>query len=105
MSLKNWTAKERPGQWPLPGVRVVLEPLDWAEHGEGLYTAIAAPDMDDTWDYMPIGPFQSFKAFKKTISFVCETKGVGDDCHPPRQGWNSARHGGIYAYSGKAWQR
>ena len=73
MSLKNWTAKERPGLWPLPGVRVVLEPLDWAEHGDGLYQAVAAPDMAETWTYMPLGPFKSQKEFRKTISHVCET--------------------------------
>ena len=37
MSLKTWTPRERPGQWPLQGSRVVLEPLDWDEHGDGLY--------------------------------------------------------------------
>ena len=75
MTLKKWTAKERPGLWPLPGVRVVLEPLDWAEHGDGLYAAVAAPDMVDTWDYMPLGPFKSQKDFQKTISNVCKNLG------------------------------
>ena len=57
MSLTDWTARERPGQWPLAGHRVVLEPLDWPAHDDGLYKAVAAPDIADLWDYMPIGPF------------------------------------------------
>ncbi|MEL6861558.1 MAG: GNAT family protein [Pseudomonadota bacterium] len=75
MTLKNWTAKERPGLWPLPGVRVVLEPLDWTAHGDDLYEAIAAPDMKDTWDYMPLGPFKSRDDFQETISNVCKSLG------------------------------
>ncbi|MCR9269055.1 MAG: GNAT family N-acetyltransferase [Hyphomonadaceae bacterium] len=58
MNLKSWTRRERPGQWPLPGSRVVLEPLDWSAHLDGLYQAVAAPEAADTWDYMPIGPFR-----------------------------------------------
>ncbi len=75
MTLKDWTAKERPGLWPLPGVRVVLEPLDWDAHGDGLYQAVAAPDMNDTWDYMPLGPFKSQKEFQKTLSNLCKSLG------------------------------
>lgn len=71
MSLKNWSRRERPGLWPLPGVRVVLEPLDWDAHADGLYTAIAAPDMADTWDYMPIGPFRDQSEFHATLDHVC----------------------------------
>lgn len=64
MSLRNWSPRERPGQWPLTGPRVVLEPLDWATHSDGLYSAVAAPEMADTWDYMPIGPFEDQTSFE-----------------------------------------
>lgn len=63
--MKDWTPRERPGQWPLAGDRVVLEPLDWDAHLDGLYQAVAAPDVSDIWTYMPIGPFESREQFKK----------------------------------------
>lgn len=75
MSLKHWTPCQRPGQWPLTGVRIVLEPLDWDGHGEGLFAAIGAPDVADIWDYMPIGPFEDRGAFQATMEHVCDTSG------------------------------
>ena len=75
VSLKNWTPRERPGQWPLTGDRVVLEPLDWAAHGEDLYAAVAAPAVSDIWTYMPIGPFDSRKQFEKTFDAVARELG------------------------------
>ena len=56
--LANWQACEQPGQWPLAGTRIVLEPLNWGEHGEGLFAAVAGTGNDAIWDYMPIGPFR-----------------------------------------------
>lgn len=70
MSLSDWSRRERPGQWPLSGARVVLEPLDWAQHGEGLYEAVASPKVADIWDYMPIGPFDSLAIFQKTFEYA-----------------------------------
>lgn len=75
MSLRDWSARERPGLWPLTGERVVLEPLDWDAHGAGLYSAVAAPDMADTWDYMPIGPFKSEADFRTTLSQIIDVMG------------------------------
>ena len=75
MTLKDWTPRERPGQWPLEGARVVLEPLDWNVHADGLYRAIAAPDIADLWDYMPIGPFKGQAQFEKTLIRVCADSG------------------------------
>lgn len=75
MSLDSWTRRERPGQWPLPGGRVVLEPLDWPEHGVGLFEAVGAPDRADIWTYMPIGPFPDYAAFQSIFSEVCAAAG------------------------------
>lgn len=75
MSLKSWSRRDRPGQWPLTGTRVVLEPLDWTTHGDGLYSAIAAPDVSDIWDYMPLGPFQDQSDFQSTLQHVCQEFG------------------------------
>jgi len=75
MSLQDWSSRKRPGQWPLTGSRVVLEPLDWDTHGDGLYEAVASPAMTDVWDYMPIGPFDSKEAFLKTFGYACAQHG------------------------------
>lgn len=75
MSLKHWSPRERPGQWPLTGARVVLEPLDWDSHLSGLYAAVAAPDVSDIWTYMPIGPFESRKQFRKVFGYVAADLG------------------------------
>ncbi|MEM7459117.1 MAG: GNAT family protein [Pseudomonadota bacterium] len=70
MSLRNWTRRERPGQWPLTGARVVLEPLDWTAHGDGLYAAIASPAVKHIWDFMPLGPFASRDSFEEIFAHV-----------------------------------
>ena len=70
VSLDDWTPRERPGQWPLTGARTVLEPLDWDAHGDGLYAAVAAPDVIDIWDYMPIGPFADRTEFQDVFEAV-----------------------------------
>ena len=75
MNLRNWTRRERPGQWPLTGPRVVLEPLDWAVHGDGLYEAVASPAVKHIWDYMPIGPFKSRESFEDILDHVCADYG------------------------------
>lgn len=71
MSLSDWSHRDRPGLRSLKGGRVVLEPLDWDAHGDGLYQAVAAPDVADIWDYMPIGPFTDQSQFEKTLIRVC----------------------------------
>lgn len=75
MSLKDWTPRARPGQWPLTGTRVVLEPLDWDAHGPALYQAVAAPDIADMWDYMPLGPFTDEADFQTSLTHICAAFG------------------------------
>ena len=70
MSLKDWTPRERPGQWPLTGARVTLEPLDWADHGDGLFAAVAGKTNADIWTYMPIGPFKERQVFEAKFEAV-----------------------------------
>jgi len=73
--LEDWSRRERPGQWPLTGVRTVLEPLDWAVHGDGLFEAVAGSDLDDIWRYMPLGPFESRTQFEAVFDHVCADHG------------------------------
>ncbi|MEL7109437.1 MAG: GNAT family protein [Pseudomonadota bacterium] len=75
MSLSDWSRRERPGQWPLTGARVVLEPLDWDAHLDGLYKAVAAPEVEDIWNYMPLGPFKSAEQFHEIFDHVCANFG------------------------------
>ena len=71
MTLVNWQSCEAPGQWPLTGARVILEPLDWGLHGEGLFGAVAGEHNGAIWDYMPIGPFGDLSSFQKIFEDVC----------------------------------
>lgn len=75
MTLGDWTARDRPGQWPLVGSRISLEPLNWSRHGKDLFGAIAGAGNDDIWAYMPIGPFETSKAFKSVLSKAIEAFG------------------------------
>lgn len=75
MTLKNWAPCERPGQEPLVGTRVALEPLDWDSHGEGLFAAVAGTRNQALWDYMPIGPFEDRATFEKIFARVVENQG------------------------------
>ena len=70
-SLANWQACEQPGQWPLAGMRIVLEPLNWGEHGEGLFAAVGGAGNAAIWDYMPIGPFADLTAFRQIFEQIC----------------------------------
>ena len=75
MTLKDWTPRETPGQWPLTGARVVVEPHDWALHGEGLFDAVASPKVADIWDYMPMGPFTDAAEFRTMLDHVQDARG------------------------------
>jgi RimJ/RimL family protein N-acetyltransferase len=47
-----------PDASPITGVRVRLEPLDPARHGDDLYAAAEGEGADPRlWDYLPYGPF------------------------------------------------
>jgi len=50
-----WRPAQRPERRPLEGVTVRLEPLSPADHGEQLYAA--TDGADETWFYLPYGPF------------------------------------------------
>ncbi len=63
MTLANWKPCQRPGQWSLSGTRTVLEPLNWARHGEDLFRAVAGDGNAAIWDFMPDGPFADLATF------------------------------------------
>ena len=50
--LKHWTPRERPSHEPMIGRFVVLEPLDAARHGDGLYAATASEEGAERHRYL-----------------------------------------------------
>jgi RimJ/RimL family protein N-acetyltransferase len=61
MSRLSWRPARPPRRDPLSGRTVVLEPLDAARHGDELFAA--AEGADDTWSYLPYGPFATKEEF------------------------------------------
>lgn len=55
MDLTSWRGARPPRRQPLDGETVRLEPLDPARHGDDLFAA--SHGADDTWVYLPYGPF------------------------------------------------
>jgi RimJ/RimL family protein N-acetyltransferase len=54
----------------LEGYSVILEPLDWLRHRSGLFAAVAGPQNDAIWTYMPIGPFRDEEHFEAQFEAV-----------------------------------
>lgn len=57
----DWRPVRAPERAPLEGATVILEPLDPARHADDLYAASVGAD--ETWLYLPYGPFQSKDEF------------------------------------------
>ena len=57
MNLDGWRGARAPRRDILDGETVRLEPLDPVRHGDDLFAASAGAD--DTWYYLPYGPFAS----------------------------------------------
>lgn len=72
MSLKDWQPCDPPGEWPLMGQRIVLEPLDWSVHGSALFEAVSD---ESIWKYMPIGPYTEYEAFRSDFEAAASQKG------------------------------
>src|SRR5262245_12909544 len=67
--LANWSPRPMPGSTVLEGMRVRLEPLDWARHGEGVFAAVGGGANADIWSWMPVGPWETLE---KLGSFLAE---------------------------------
>jgi RimJ/RimL family protein N-acetyltransferase len=59
--LLGWHGARAPERKPLAGGLVVLEPLDARRHGDDLYAASAGAD--ESWTYLPYGPFAGKEEF------------------------------------------
>jgi len=67
VNLSGWQPCERPGQIRLVGSRIVLEPLDWSCHRDGLFAAIAGRENSSIWAYMPHGPYDEITDFEESF--------------------------------------
>ncbi|MEC9245517.1 MAG: GNAT family N-acetyltransferase, partial [Pseudomonadota bacterium] len=61
--LKNWTARPRPVRQVLEGRTVLLEPLDPARHGDGLYAVSSVADAGERFRWLAEYPPESRQAF------------------------------------------
>lgn len=72
--LSSWMALRTPGFVALDGARVVLEPLDWDRHGEGLFAAVGGEANSAIWDWMPVGPFLAPSDLKTFLATMAQTE-------------------------------
>lgn len=69
----GWKAARAPKREGLQGSYVALEPLDADRHADQLFAA--ALGADETWTYLPYGPFASKREF---VSWLAERAPLGD---------------------------
>jgi RimJ/RimL family protein N-acetyltransferase len=65
MSRLSWGGARAPEREVLEGETVVLERLDAGRHGDDLYAAAAGAD--ESWYYLPYGPFDSKEDFLRWL--------------------------------------
>ena len=65
MDLAKWRGALPPRREPLDGETVRLEPLDADRHGDELFAA--GQGADETWRYLPYGPFASRDDFLRWL--------------------------------------
>jgi RimJ/RimL family protein N-acetyltransferase len=65
MAELSWKPARRPERAPIDGKLVRLEPLDPVRHGDDLFQASIGAD--ETWRYLPYGPFPGKKEFLKWL--------------------------------------
>jgi len=73
--LSSWTKRPSPGGDMLAGGRVRLEPLDWAQHGDGLFAAVGGNANADIWTWMPVGPFTGPGAMEQFLEWAHDKDG------------------------------
>jgi RimJ/RimL family protein N-acetyltransferase len=71
MDLTRWRGARAPERKPLDGATVRLEPLDPARHGGDLFAASLGAD--DSWFYLPYGPFAGKDEFMRWLAAHAST--------------------------------
>jgi RimJ/RimL family protein N-acetyltransferase len=72
MDLSDWRGAQPPRREPLDGETVRLEPLDPGRHGDDLFAA--SQGADETWRYLPYGPFTGRQDFDAWLERHASTK-------------------------------
>ena len=62
-TFENFTPPPYPKDLTLLGNKVILEPLNAAQHGQALFEANSIAKTNEAWDYLPYGPFKSFEDY------------------------------------------
>jgi len=65
METLNWHGAKPPRREALEGASVRLEPMDAQRHGDDLFAAAAGAD--ETWRYLPYGPFAGKDEFMRWL--------------------------------------
>lgn len=70
----DFAPTQAPAREPVDGAYCRLEPVSAESHAEALFDAAAAPGGDDTWRYLPYGPFRTRAAFRDHLgAFAAST--------------------------------
>lgn len=72
--LSGWTTRSAPGLAALEGARVRLEPLDWEQHGGGLFAAVGGEANAGIWEWMPVGPFMAAEELRDFLAAMRRTE-------------------------------
>jgi len=68
--IPEWSAPEFPAREVVSGQTCCLEPLDPDIHAEGLYESFAKSAPEESWTYLPYGPFPTFEEFLEWLEVI-----------------------------------
>ena len=68
--LSDWKTPAAPDLKTVRGRFVCVEPAQFPDCAEDLFSVIGGPASDDLWTYIPMGPFESAAQFAEVMSLV-----------------------------------
>jgi RimJ/RimL family protein N-acetyltransferase len=72
--VENWVQRQKPSYEPMGGQYCRVEALDIGQHAAKLFEAFQWNNQDETWTYLPFGPFNTFGEFKKWLNQYGQAK-------------------------------
>lgn len=70
-ALPHWSGAATPPGYPLIGQRCRLDRLSPAQHSADLYRAFSVDREQQSWTYLPYGPFTDAQAFRAWMERTC----------------------------------
>ena len=67
----NFKKAKIPSKKILSSKYVVLEPININKHSKDLYANFLKDKKNKIWNYLPYGPFKSYRSFKKWLKSFC----------------------------------